>query len=537
MPKVAKKIVIVGGGSGGWMTAAYLKTYFREKVDITLIESPNIATVGVGEATFSTINLFFAFLGLKEHEWMPSCGASYKMAIKFRNWNAEGRDFFHPFQRYERASGYHAGEWWLKLRDDPCFSGVVREPDRFDYCSFVIPRLCDLQLAPRAMDGSVFDPSVDGNDLADGDALLLDDLKFQFPYAFHFDAAKFALFLTGFAQERGVKQVKDSVINVPLAADGSIEHIVTEHNGEFAGDLYIDCTGFRGLLINGALNEPFISFRPQLLCDRAVAIQIPRDNEKYGMNPFTEAAALEAGWAWTIPLQGRDGTGYVYCSDFLSADEAEARLRQHIGDMKGDLPANHIRMRIGRNERSWVKNCVAIGLSSGFVEPLESTGIFFIQHSIEQLVSHWPGDAMDETMVASYNNAVAEVIDGVRDFLTLHYYASTRSDTPFWQAVKELKLPDDLRQRLELWKRRLPNARNINPSYHGFEDYSYSVMLMGLGYLPQANLPTLDSVENEAAMQMFRDIRRRTDELVRTLPTQYDYLRTQTAAAAMQSAA
>jgi tryptophan halogenase len=521
-----KQIVIVGGGSSGWMTASYLKKSLGEKAEVTVIESPNIPTVGVGEATFSTLHLFFDFLELKEEDWMPHCSAGYKMGIKFVNWNADGKHFYHPFQRYETVDGFHMGEWWLKLRDTEAFKRARGGDQRFDYSCFVVPELCDLQKSPRYLDGTVFDPG--SQQLLGAESGfrkgMLDNLKVQYPYAFHFDASRLALYLTGYAKKLGAKHVVDDVVDVKLAADGSIQHVQTRGHGSLEADIFVDCTGFRGLLINKALEEPFISFASQLLCDRAIAIQMPRDNEKMGMNPYTQATAMKAGWSWNIPLYDRDGTGYVYSSAFVTPEEAEREYRAHLGPASEGRKANHIQMRIGRNRNSWVKNCVAIGLSSGFVEPLESTGIFFIQHAVEQLVSHLSGEKIDPLMVKSYNKVVADVIDGVRDFLTLHYYAATRADNEFWRATKQLKFSDELRERFDLWERRLPNARNINPSFHGFEDYSYSVMLMGLGLLPKQGLPVLEYKCDKKALEVFKALKQRTDHLVATLPTQYEYL-------------
>jgi flavin-dependent dehydrogenase len=513
---MSKSVVIVGGGTAGWMTAAYLKKA-APSVNVTLIESANIRSVGVGEATFSTIKLFFDFLGLEEQDWMPSCNATYKLAIKFAGWRPDGAHFYHPFQRYEMADGYNMGEWWLKLKQHEV---------PFDQACFSIPAMCENKLSPRFPDGRVFDDKV--QDLFAGGRRpknsFLAEHKVQYPYAYQFDASLLAEYLKGYATRRGVRQIVDEVDEVKLAEDGSIDHLVTHGHGTLRGDLFVDCTGFRGLLINQALNEPFVSFRDSLLCDRAIALQIPKDVETHGIEPYTTATAMSAGWVWNIPLYGRIGTGYVYCSQFLSEDEAEREFRAYLGPDAHGLRANHIKIRTGRCRNSWVKNCVAIGLSSGFVEPLESTGIFFIQHGIEELISHLPGNSIDEDMVRSYNRVVAEAIDGVRDFLVLHYYASQRMDTEFWRATKEVPISDDLRERLDIWKSRLPNAKNINPNYHGFESYSYSVMLMGLGYQPERSLPALDHMDDTNALLAFRAMRERNDRLVATLPTQYEYL-------------
>ncbi len=513
-----QNIVIVGGGSAGWMTAAYLSKALDKNINITLVESSNITKIGVGEATFSTIKVFFDFLGLQEYEWMPKCNATYKMAIKFVNWNAKGQHFYHPFQRYEVIDGFDISEWWLKMKKDR---------EAFDYACFLIPWLCDHKLSPKYLDGKVFDRKVQ-NEFSQDNIVkknILDKLKIQYPYAYHFDANLLARFMKDYAMERGVKQIVDDVVDIKLTEDGSIDNLTTKEHGILSGDLFIDCTGFRGLLINKALGEPFISYSDSLLCDRAIAMQIPTDIKKDGINPYTTSTALSSGWVWNIPLYGRNGTGYVYSSAFISAEDAEQEFRQHLGAVADHRQASHIQMRIGRNRNSWVKNCVAIGLSSGFVEPLESTGIFFIQHGIEELVSHFPSKSFNQELIHSYNKVVADCIDGVREFLTLHYYASDRTDTEFWKATKNnIKVPEELQEKLRLWKNRLPSNKTINPKYHGFESYSYSVMLLGLNYMPESSLPILEHIGNDNAEAAFLEIRERANYLTSTLPSQYEYL-------------
>ncbi len=513
---VAKTVLIVGGGTAGWMTASHLKRSLPG-VDVTLVESAHVKTVGVGEATFSTIKLFFDFLGLDESEWMPSCSASYKLAIKFVDWGAERGHFFHPFQRYEVVDGFNLGEWWLKLK---------RQEEPFDSSCFLVPALCAAQRSPRFLDGRVFDEKVQDYFTVDlrGKKNILAEHKVQYPYAYHFDAGLLAEFLKGYARKRGVTQIVDDVADVVLGEDGGIDHLVTREHGALKADLYVDCTGFRGLLINQALGEPFLSFGESLLCNRAIAMQVPQDVEVHGINPYTTATALGAGWVWNIPLYARIGTGYVYSSRFLSEEMAEREFRRHLGPAADGVRASHIAMRIGRCRSSWVKNCVAIGLSSGFVEPLESTGIFFIQHGIEELVNHFPGAVCDEETIKSYNRVVGDCIDGVRDFLILHYRTTDRADTEFWRATKSVQVSADLKDRLELWKKRLPNPRNINPNFHGFEAYSYSVMLLGLNYRPQTSLPALDHLEQEKALHAFRLLREKAQSLVSTLPSQLEYL-------------
>jgi flavin-dependent dehydrogenase len=518
MENSIRNIVIVGGGTAGWMTASYLNKAFGNSVQVLVVESPNIPTVGVGEATFSTIKLFFDYLELDEQDWMPHCGGSYKLAIKFVDWNAEKRDFYHPFQRHEVIDGFHIGEWWLKHKDGLC---------AYDYACFTVPALCDGKRSPRYLGGEVYDTKVQEH-FKPGMAFkknMLADLKIQYPYGYHFNAAQLAIFLRNISTQRGVQYISDDVVDLKQAEDGSVAYITTKEHGAVKCDLFIDCTGFRGLLINKVMNEPFIPFAEALLCDSAVALQVPREIEKVGINPYTTATALTAGWVWNIPLYGRDGTGYVYCSAFKSGEDAEKELREHLGPASENCNALHIKMRIGRNRNAWVKNCVAIGLSNAFVEPLESTGIFFIQHGIEELIAAFPDKRFNPELMKQYNKSVGDCIDGVKDFLTLHYCASTRYDTPFWKATKhELHLSDDLREHLCQWKTRLPNPRNINQRYHGFESYSYAVMLQGLGYVPENSLPVLNHMNSDNALATFQEIKKYSRYLCNTLPSQYEYL-------------
>lgn len=512
------RVVIVGGGTSGWMTASYLAKALGQTTEITVVESANIRTIGVGEATFSTIKLFFDFLGLDERDWMPKCSASYKLAIRFVNWTRAGGHFYHPFERYRSASGHNAAEWWMKLKEHEA---------PFDYSCFVVPALCDAKRSPRFLDGRVYDESVSSyfGETANVPNKVIADHQVQYPFGYHFNASELAAFLQTYATKLGVRQLVDDVTDVRLKEDGSIAGVYTKEHGLLDGDLFVDCTGFRGLLINKALQEPFESFNDTLLNDSAVAIQVPRDIAKDGMRPYTTAHAMSAGWSWNIPLYGRDGTGYVYCSKFLDKEEAEREFRAFLGPAAQGCEANHIKMRVGRCRNSWVKNCIAIGLSSGFVEPLESTGIFFIQHGIEELVRHFPrGDKIDTQLVASYNRVIGQCIDGVREFLTIHYYASDRDDTPFWRATKDIVLPASLQERLDLWTARLPCPRTIYEHFHGFEAYSWSTMLLGLQRRPVSHLPVLDRLDHEAAMKMFAGVRSDAQRLVQELPGQLEYL-------------
>lgn len=505
-----RSVTIVGGGTAGWMTASYLKAAFGDRVGVTLVESARVSRIGVGEATFSTVRHFFDYLGLDEADWLPKCAGGYKLGIRFEDWRRPGEHFYHPFERMRTVDGFTLADWWLELGDH-------RVP--FDRACFVTSALCEAKRSPRGRDGSLFVAGLDGS----LERSTLSEQRDQFPYAYHFDADEVARYLAGYATARGVRQIIDDVEHVALDSRGWVSHIRTAAHGDIAGDLFIDCTGFRGLLINQALGVPFESFEDVLPNNRAVALRVPR-KESIQMDPYTTATAMNAGWRWTIPLFRRDGAGYVYSDHFLSPEEAERELRRAVAPGDEDLPANHIRMRVGRNQRSWVNNCVAIGLSSAFVEPLESTGIFFIQHGIEQLVNHFPDERWDPQQMAAYNDRVWHAVEGVKEFLVLHYRSARRDDTPYWKEAKTRPVPEGLRGRLELAGSRLLDEETIYPRYHGFESYSWNTMNLGLGYAPRTPLPALKHLAPGRARAEFDRLAGEARQMVATLPSCYEYL-------------
>jgi tryptophan halogenase len=511
---MANNVVIVGGGTAGWMTATYLKSSLGDRISVTLVESKNVPAIGVGEATFSTVRHFFEHLGLDEHEWMPECNATYKLAIRFADWRKKGHSFYHPFERPRVVGGFSLADWWLHLRP-----GVSYDRD-----TSVLAALCEAKRSPRYRGGALLEQDFQAQDTEAMRRATPSGEATQFPYAYHFDTVLLARFLTRYGTEHGVRHVLDDVVDVRLDSHGYIDHVLTREHGELAGDLFIDCTGFRGMLLNKKLGVPFVSYQETLPNDRAVALRVPVDIAARGLRPCTTATAQAAGWIWTIPLFGRLGTGYVYAEDYCTPDEAERTLREFVGPAAAGLPANHIRMRIGRSAESWVKNCVAIGLSSGFVEPLESTGIFFIQNGVEQLVRHFPHGRADEQLRRSYNRQVANVMDGVREFLVLHYRMAARDDTPYWRDAKTRPLPGDLAERIEQWRTRLPDEDTVFPYFHGFEPYSYTAMIMGLGGLRVPPLPVLASIDSSAAATEFRLVREQARILTDRLPSQYEYL-------------
>jgi tryptophan 6-halogenase len=509
-------VLIIGGGTSGWMTAAYLRAAFGDRIKVSLVESENIGVIGVGEATFSTIRHYFDFLGLAEQDWMPACNATYKLAVRLENWRAKGHYFYHPFERLRIVDGAPLTDWWLRLQPS----------EHFDRDCFLIASLCDAKSSPRYLDGTLFEQDFVEGGTRPRFRTTLADQNTQFPYAYHFDASLLAVYLSKYAVSRGVRHVVDDVSDIALDERGWVSHVVTREHGELRAKLYVDATGFRSLLLGGKLGEPFVSFADTLPNDRAVALRVPSDMARDGLRPCTTATAMDAGWIWTIPLYGRNGTGYVYASDYCDPETAESTLRSFVGPAADGLDANHIRMRIGRSERAWVNNCVGIGLSAGFVEPLQSTGIFLIQHAIEQLARHFPGEDWDPRLRDSYNRVTADAIEGVREFLVLHYRGAARADTAYWRDAKTRRVPDGLAARIESWQSLLPDNQNVFPRYHAFEAYSYVCMVLGLGGISLRSAPALGLVDDKPARQELARVKETARELVEKLPSQFQFIET-----------
>jgi hypothetical protein len=519
-----RKVVILGGGTAGWMTAAYLGKALQQTVDITVLEAPTIPKIGVGEATVPNLQrVVFDYLGIPEDEWMRECNASFKVAVKFINWRTPGDGspkartwqgrpdhFFHPFGLLPSQDQIPLSHYWSYKR----LTGQTDEP--FDYSCFREPAIMDALKAPRLPDGQ---PAT--------------------YYAWHMDAHLVADFLRRFAtQKQGVVHVEDELAEVRKDERGFITTLTTKGGRTLDGDLFVDCSGFRGLLINKALGEPFIDMNDHLLCDSAVATSVPHDDAAHGVEPYTSAIAMRNGWAWRIPMMGRFGSGYVYSSQFSSPDEATDDFCRLWNLDPETTQLNKIRFRVGRNRRAWVNNCVSIGLASCFLEPLESTGIYFIYAAIYQLAKHFPDRRFDPVLVDRFNHQIETTFDETRDFLQAHFYYSPRTDTPFWAANKELYLTDSIREKVAMYKAGIP----VNPpltdegGYYGnfeaeFNNFwtngSYYCIFTGMGVLPDHPLPALtykpDSIS--AAERLFETVKHKQRELVAALPSNYDFLR------------
>jgi tryptophan halogenase len=516
MDSAIKEVVILGGGTAGWMAASYLSKALQGNVRITLMEAASIPKIGVGEATIPNLqSVFFDYLGLPEDDWMRGCNASYKTAVKFVNWrepatNGHSNHFYHPFGILPTCDGVSLSQYWVMKRQSG--SSVP-----YDYACFRDPPLMDAKLAPRFLDGQRVTN-----------------------YAWHFDANLVAAYLKNFAvQKQGVRHVIDELESVSLDDRGYITALNTKNGQRIEGDLFVDCSGFRALLINKALGEPFIDMNDYLLCDSAVAGSVPNDDERNGIEPYTSAIAMKSGWTWKIPMLGRFGSGYVYSSRFATQDEAARDFCKlwKLDEDKTEL--NKIKFRVGRNRRAWVKNCVSIGLSSCFLEPLESTGIYFIYASIFQLAKHFPDKRLDPALIDAFNREIEMMFDDSRDFIQAHYVVSPREDTPFWKANKhELVSSDRIKEKMATYKAGLPV--NAAPSddrsyYSNFEaefrnfwtDERYYCIFAGLGFVPDHPLPALlyKTESRQRAEPLFAEVKRQQTELSEKLPTLYQYLR------------
>lgn len=523
MERPIREVVVLGGGTAGWMSAAYLGKALQDSVRITLLEAPTIPRIGVGEATVPNLHrVLFEYLGIAEEEWMRACNASFKMAVKLINWRSPGAAephareldgrpdyFYHPFGILPSEDQLPVSHHWAQRF-------IAKQSDTpYDYSCFVEPWLMDANLAPRFLDGTRAST-----------------------YAWHFDAQLVADFLCRHATTRlGVNHVRDEMVDVVRDGRGFITALQLKSGRSLQGDLFVDCSGFRGLLINKVMGEPFVDQSDHLLCDSAVACAVPHDDERFGVEPYTSAIAMPSGWAWKIPLLGRFGSGYVYSSRFTSTDEATLDFSRVWGlDPTGSF--NNIRFRVGRNRRSWVKNCVGVGLSSCFLEPLESTGLYFTYAAVYQLARHFPDRDFNQTLIDDFNEKIAVMFDDSRDFVQAHFLFSPRRDTPFWRANKDLTVADSLTRKVAQYRAGLTvNAPVVGEdSYYGnFEaefgnfwtNGSYFCILAGLGVAPERAAPLLAYQPGArlAGDRMLASVARRQGELRSALPAHYTYLK------------
>ena len=421
-----KRILIVGGGTAGWMTAAALAHKFAAlPIKISLVESEQIGTVGVGEATVPHIRFFNAALGIDEAEFMRSTSATFKLGIEFRDWGRIGDSYVHPF-----------GAFGTDFGDVPFLQHWVRAHAAGD-----APPLEDCSLPVQAARLDRFGhPSPDPRSIFS-----------TFSYAYQFDAGLYGRFLRAHAERNSVERIEGRIVDVAVRGDdGFIESVELEGGRRIEADLFIDCSGFRGLLIEQALKSGFESWAHWLPCDRAIAVPC----EGHGpLTPYTRVTAQPSGWIWRIPLQHRVGNGHVYASAFIDDDAAQHALMSQLDGVPLGEP-NRLRFHPGKRPRQWIGNCVAIGLSAGFLEPLESTSIHLIQIAIERLIELFPDAGFDPADAAEFDRTMALEYERVRDFLILHYCATERDDSAFWNYCRTMPLPDSLSEKIELFRER-----------------------------------------------------------------------------------
>ena len=438
---------------------------------------------------------------------MPRCSATFKMAIRFVDWLAPPDDYYHPFmERPEPVLSPWGAPYFPMLgrgvsRIHLWHERHLRDPT-LEYARTCIPaaRLCDAMRAPRHPDRP----------------------ELERASAYHLDAARLADVLAELACSRGVLHREGKVVGVERDDGGDVTRIRLDDGGELPGDLFVDCTGFGSLLLGRELSEPFLSDSASLLCDSAVAIQVPEETGPGTLRPYTRATAVSSGWIWQVPLLHRQGTGYVYSRTFQDPGAAEEELRTFLG-IGHELPARHIRMRIGRSRRSWVRNVVAIGLSSCFLEPLESTGIFLVEYQLAMLLALFPDRSMPGPLQDRYNRLVAERYEELRDFIVLHYILTRREDTAFWRAVRsETRVPDTLAEKLAFAEVGLPVLDDIQPPI--FRDVSWTAILAGMDRLPPSRLPLLAHLDPAFGDGLIADLVAEADALVAAMPDHYRYL-------------
>lgn len=458
------KIVIVGGGSAGWITASYLNAVLndgsRQPVAITLVESPNVGRIGVGEATVPSIRQTLSRIGVTEPEFMRAADATFKNAIRFDNWRAgDFNKYYHPFDRRAAAVFDGVAEKWLQsARNIP-----------WDHHVSALASLSESGHAPKALNWP--------------------DFGSTFPYAYHMDAEKFAGFLSSYSTARGVAHVRADVVDATQDEDGNITAIKLAAGPEIEADIFVDCTGFASVLIEKTLDVGWVDFSKHLLCDRAIAMRVPRDIHESGpIRPYTISAALESGWAWDIGLSDRRGRGYVYSSQHIDDDAAEARLREVEGPHAADLDARRLRFKVGHREQFWAKNVICIGLSSGFVEPLESTALYTVEFAASEICDLLPTAGTNMAIARDrYNQITTALFTEILDFVNLHYALSDRTDTEFWRdATTPDRHTDFIANRMELWRSKSPSHLDFDQVLHLFSPQSYEYILYGMNYGPDA---------------------------------------------------
>lgn len=481
-----KNVVIAGGGTAGWMAAAAFGKLLGKNLNITLVESDLIPTVGVGEATIPTLHIFHDLLKINEAEVMKATNATFKLGISFENWRDVNQDYIHSFGYLGQgcwAAGFQ--HFWVKGKQQ----GMVSEIG--DYCpEHVASRLGKFAVVPNQ----------DRN------------------HAYHLDAGLYAKFLRKLAEAHGVKRVEGKITQVNQHDENSFIKSIGLDNGQvIEGDLFIDCTGFKGMLIEETLHTGYEDWSHWLPCDSAIAVQTEIIKKPV---PYVRSIAHKAGWQWQIPLQSRMGNGFVFCSKYMSDDDAKATLLDNIaGKLLNDPRV--IKFRTGTRRKHWNKNCVAVGLSSGFIEPLESTSIHLIQQSIIRLMQNLPSKNMEQSNVDDFNNKMRFEIDNIRDFIVLHYHVTQRTDSPFWRYCKSMDIPESLQQRINLF---VENGNAYKTERELFGETSWIQVMIGQGLMPKNYHQIVNMMSDSELKNFLENIKTTINRRINTFPDHNEFI-------------
>ncbi|HEX5765787.1 MAG TPA: tryptophan halogenase family protein [Woeseiaceae bacterium] len=456
---IRRSIVILGGGTAGWMAANLMAARWADRgFRITLIEAPDIGIIGVGEGSTPQLKGFMDSIGVDEADWMPACNATYKAGIDFRGWSSRAgfASYFHPFPA--QPDDYTAPAFFYNSYVRRQGVDVEGHPDHF----FLATYLAKHKLAPIAPE----------------------HFPFEINYGYHFDSGLLGQFLGQVAQARGVEHMRGKVTDVRLGETGNIDAVLTDDGRLLEADVFVDATGFRGLLIQQSLKVPFASFSGNLFNDAAVVMPTPVEED---LECQTISTAMKYGWAWRIPLSHRIGNGYVYSSDFVSSDEAEKELREHLGMLESDVQARHLKMRVGRVEQHWAQNCLAVGLSQGFIEPLEATALHLVQETVVGFIENYEAGDFTNRYQQRFNDSINERFENVRNYIVCHYRVNSRTDTEFWiENGRNEQLSQSLRSVLETWV----GSKNLSDELarQKIDDYypsiSWHCLLAGYGLYP-----------------------------------------------------
>ena len=488
-----RRLVIAGGGTAGWMAAAALSKVLRGKVAITLVESEEIGTVGVGEATIPMIQLFNRVLELDEDEFLRETQGSFKLGIEFVNWGRQGGRYMHAFGRFGQdlwTVPFH--QYWLKMRQ------AGQAPDLGEFAITQVAAYRNKFMRPP-------------HDLQN---TPLNDIA----YAFHFDAGLYARYLRRHAEARGVQRVEGKIADVLLrGSNGHVQALLMDSGERIEGDLFIDCTGFRGLLIEEVLKTGYEDWTRWLPCDRAIAVPCERVAP---LTPYTRSTAHSAGWQWRIPLQHRTGNGHVFCSGHISEDEATAVLLANLDGAPLAEPRT-LRFTTGMRRLGWNRNVVAIGLSSGFLEPLESTSIHLIQSAIARLIEFFPSTGFSSVDTDEYNRQARFEFERIRDFIILHYHLNQRTDSPFWIACREMDVPPALKAKMALWQ---THGRIVRENNELFAEVAWMQVMLGQNLMPQGYHPMVDALDESAIRDYLQGVRDLIGRCADVMPDHADYI-------------